>query len=113
MNTLSDKELKKLFHQQKTEIADDGFTKNVMKHIPHTHKYNRWITGICTFAGIFIFVVSGGYFELIKLIFSFLSYVVNIKIPSSGELICIYLLILAGIGIGSSFFVKAMEYDYD
>ena len=108
MNTLSDKELKELFHRHKSEIADDGFTQNVMKHIPHKHKSRSWITGICALAGVFIFVVSGGYFEFIKQIFSFISFIVNMKIPAM-ELWFVYLLILGGIGVGSSFFVKAID----
>ena len=109
MNTLSDKELKQLFHQQKKEIEDNGFTQNVLKHIPHarTRNYNNRIMGICTLAGILIFFLSGGYHVLIDQVLSFISFIIHMKIPPL-ESIFIYLLILGGMG-GTSLYLKTMD----
>lgn len=96
MNTLSDKELKLLFQQNKTEIKDNGFTQRVMNNIPHKRNNTNWIIGAFSIIGIFIFLMSGAGQILLEQVYIFIDYITDFKRPPI-ESVFVYLLITGGI----------------
>ncbi len=53
--------LMRFFDEQRQDIADNGFTQQVMRHLPaRTMRINRWWTVLCWAIGIaFFFLVDG------------------------------------------------------
>ncbi len=107
MNTLSDKELKQLFKNKQIEIEDNGFTKNVMKHIPHRKDYNNWIIGISASIGILIVIFSGAFKVLMEQIFSFVTFIAKVQLPTL-ESTFVYLLALSALG-GIFYFSRSLN----
>lgn len=62
-NTNQDEMLVKAFFDEHTqEIADHGFTKRVMRHLPdRSRRLNRIWTVICTVLGIVFFIAVRGW----------------------------------------------------
>ncbi len=98
MNTISDKELRKLFDAAKQQpIADNGFTQKVMKKIPQRERRNHpvivWGFGL---VGVLIAYFSGAFFNVLASLAYFGFQLSQAHIPNHTTII-VYLLVLGGI----------------
>lgn len=98
MSTISDKEFSKLFDTVKQrEIADNGFTRNVMAKIPKqdrkTHPIVVWAFGLI---GVLIAYFSGAIFSCLASLACFGFQLSHAHMPTHTTLI-VYLLVLGSI----------------
>ena len=71
--------LMRFFDEHRMDIADDGFTKQVMRQLPtRTLRLNRWWTVICWAIGIAIFFLIDGVGQLRRVLGSMLGDVIGI-----------------------------------
>jgi polyferredoxin len=78
---LLDNKLKEFFKNKKTEIDDNGFSNKVLRKLPESHSYN-YIINLSLFAGLLVFVFSGGYQATMNLFLSFLNSISYFYMPS-------------------------------
>ncbi len=81
MNDHFDNTLHELLAKHKTEIPNNGFSDNVLKKLPLTHRHT-WILYVAYTLGILVFVLSGSYALIIKRVSLFVLYVSTCNVPS-------------------------------
>lgn len=107
MSTISDKEIKQLFQAANEPVADNGFTKRVMKQIPKKNRDPKpiivWGFGII---GFIIALFSGALLKVIGSVAIFGRELSQAKVPELSISLVYVIVLLSMIGFTASFFRK-------
>lgn len=108
MSTISDKEIKHLFQAANEQVADNGFTKRVMKQIPNKSRDSKpiivWGFGI---VGFIIALFSGALLKVIGSIAIFGRELSQAKIPEFSPSAVYLFVLISMVGFTASFFKKS------
>lgn len=105
MNDNDEQLIQMFFAEQRQDIADDGFSRRVMRQLPSkAWQLNRIWTAICSIVGILLFVFCGGIQTVKQLLMLFVKDILGLS-HSIGTLdlspITIYMGIIAFMLIAS------------
>ena len=73
METNHDKIVRDFFSDRKQDIANDGFSEKVMKHLPKRERKTEWIIPVFTLIGMLLTLALVNVREVIYQIFGLLS----------------------------------------
>ncbi|MFZ4455689.1 MAG: DUF5056 domain-containing protein [Bacteroidales bacterium] len=108
MSTISDKEIKHFFEAAKQPVADNGFSKRVMKQIPKKSRdlkpFIVWGFGV---AGFIIALFSGALLKLIGSIAIFGRELSHAKLPELSPSAVYLFVLISMIGFTVNFFKKS------
>jgi len=99
--------LRNNFLKAKLNIADDGFTKKVLRNLPMVeHPLRRYlILYLACLIAVFIFVISSGYRSLFMAMIDIFSNGVNLTKPSAISLVVV------AVFTGASICIARIEYE--
>ena len=64
-----DQLLKQFMDANRQEVADNGFSRRVMRRLPARHnRMVQWINALCTIAGVFLFLAFDGIQATVELL---------------------------------------------
>jgi hypothetical protein len=93
---MNDQQLKQLFAEHKTEIADNGFSDKVTRHLPQRSK-TPLIVWIGAVLGSILFFISGAYTYIIDLVFGMFEHQPWWIFPATSAAIAIVFLVSFGL----------------
>jgi hypothetical protein len=86
--TIDDKDLKRLFEECRTEVADDGFSQDVKKQLlTHPSFLHSILMSICISIGIAFFIMIQGIETFIGNLSEFVSAISQSQQPSAASIV--------------------------
>ncbi|MEI7676722.1 MAG: DUF5056 domain-containing protein [Bacteroidales bacterium] len=108
MSTISDKEIKHFFESQKQPMADNGFSKRVMKQIPKPRRENHplivWGFGVI---GFIIALFSGALINVVGSLAIFGRELSHARIPDFSPCMVYAVVLISMVGFTVNLFKKS------
>ncbi len=100
---IDEQELKNFFIENRTEIPDNDFSKQVQNHLPARNSMlSQIISPICTIIGLFLMISIVGFSTIQTQLLSLINAVAHLQIPSVDSIMTYFGLLAALIYIGFS-----------